>query len=742
MHRSLTALAFAALLILSACTATAPQEAQFCANFELPFPRPEPDYTSKLVRDLSPFADALAALTEERRVELGALLSDATVLDMQQAMADGKLSAEALVTYYVDRIQRYDIDKLNAVMELNPQALEIARQLDAERAAGAVRGAMHGIPVLLKDNIATGDGMHTTAGAYALKDWQPDRDAFLVQQLRDAGAIILGKANLSEWANWMDFCMPNGFSTLGGQTRNPYGPFETYGSSSGSAVAAAANLAAVTVGTETQGSLIKPAEINSVVAIKTSMGLVSRDYVIPLLEWQDVPGPIGRNVTDVAVLLTAMTGADANDPATQDAAALAGVDFTQYLAPEAATGLRIGIVLKTDEDIEQFIKDMELAEEEVASMRQIFREQSEQQRQTGRIFSALGFEVVEVSETAMPAFIDPSEVIPYGFRDAINRFLAGLGDQAPTGSLEEIIALNRADLANRAPYGQGHLEESQNASLSEEQYLALKERNQSTARSVLSRLFADYGVDVLLSDVGQVYAPAGFPAMTVPTGYDGAGQPTGLTMVADYLGEPKLITAGYAYEQATKARVAPDLGAARQQTEDATKQGDDMTQKQTPSEQTKPEYVADMEAAYGPPSQAGFGSAVFYAPLGADDSLTDAALAKYKYYVGELWERWGEDAWMGPWKEVYTRKPGAKPDIVAELRGIADPDAAISAPMILDVVRDAESARAALAAAYNDPVVTELRVFNLGDGGAMSGLLVAGRRAAASDATFLVFLLD
>ena len=201
--------------------------AQSCANVDLPFPRPEPEYNAKRVRDLSPFADALAGLTAERVAKLDALLADATVLDMQQAMDDGALTSEELVTYYVDRIQRYDIDKLNSVMELNPQALEIARQLDEERAAGNLRGTMHGIPVLLKDNIATGDGMHTTAGAYALKDWQPDRDAFLVQQLRTAGAVILGKANLSEWANWMDPCMPNGFSTLGGQTRNPYGPFET-----------------------------------------------------------------------------------------------------------------------------------------------------------------------------------------------------------------------------------------------------------------------------------------------------------------------------------------------------------------------------------------------------------------------------------------------------------------------------------------------------------------------------------
>jgi hypothetical protein len=156
----------------------------------------------------------------------------------------------------------------------------------------------------------------------------------------------------------------------------------------------------------------------------------------------------------------------------------------------------------------------------------------------------------------------------------------------------------------------------------------------------------------------------------------------------------------------------------------------------------KPAVVTALETAYGAPSQAGFGSAVFYQALGAGDSLTDAALAKYKVFVGELWERWGEDAWMGPWKEVYSRESGAKPDIVAELRAISDPDAAISAPMILDVVQDAEKARAALAAAFDDPSVTELRVFNLGDGGAMSGLLVAGRRAATGEGTFLVFLLD
>ncbi len=543
---------------------------QFCAYRDLPFPRPEPAYDAKRMRDLSAFTDAPTALTDERRAGLDALLADATILDMQVAMAGGALSAEELVIYYVDRIQRYDIDKLNAVMELNPQALTIARQLDEERAAGTVRGNLHGIPVLLKDNIATGDGMHTTAGAYALKDWQPDRDAFLVQQLRAAGAIILGKTNLSEWANWMDPCMPNGFSVLGGQTRNPYGAFEPYGSSSGSGVAAAANFAAVTVGSETQGSIIMPAQVNSVVGLKTSMGLVSRDYVVPLLESQDVTGPMGRTVTDVAVLLTAMTGVDANDPVTQEGAALAGVDFTQFLAPEAATGLRVGIVVCTDADIEKLAGETQSSADVAESLRAALRSGNEDRRQVGRLFAGLGFEVVEVSVMALPDKIDVSAVLPNGFKDAINRFLAGLGEQAPVGSLKEIIALNAEDLTNRAPYGQGHLEESQNAPLSDGEYLASTAANRETARSALAAIFAGNDIDVLLSDVGQPYAPAGFPAISVPMGYTAEGMPVGLTMVAGHMGEPALIAVAYAFEQAKQARKAPDLEATIQQLPPAT----------------------------------------------------------------------------------------------------------------------------------------------------------------------------
>ncbi|MFN8468153.1 MAG: amidase family protein [Caldilineaceae bacterium] len=274
------------------------------------------------------------------------LLAAATLVDLQRLMANRELSAAELVTYYVARIRRYDVGKLNAVMELNPQALAIARELDTERASGRARGPLHGIPVLIKDNIATGAGMRAAAGAWALQEWQPRRDAFLVAQLRKAGAVILGKTNLSEWANYMDPSMPNGFSVLGGQARCPCGPFDPSGSSSGSGVAVAANLAAVAVGSETQGSIIMPAVANAVVGLKVSLGLISRDHIIPLIDWMDVPGPMGRTVTDVAVLLGAITAVDSDDPATQAVAAQAvggkrPSDYTQYLDANRAAGMRL-----------------------------------------------------------------------------------------------------------------------------------------------------------------------------------------------------------------------------------------------------------------------------------------------------------------------------------------------------------------------------------------------------------------
>jgi amidase len=536
-----------------------------CPLFELPYPRPEPVYSGKLERDFTPFMDALSVYTREEVAEREALVSGKTIPELQTLMDSRELSSVDLVVYYLERIQRYDVDKLNSVMELNPDVLEIAQALDEERAAGDVRGPMHGIPVLLKDNIATDDQLHTAAGAAVMLGWDPDRDAFLVSQLREASAVILGKANLSEWANYMGSCMPNGFSANGGQTQNPYGPFETYGSSSGSAVSVAAELTTVSVGTETQGSIIAPAGINSVVGLKTSRGLVSRDYVIPLLPAQDVPGPIGRNVTDVAVLLSAMTGVDANDTETADAADLSGTDFTQFLNPEALADLQVGLPVWDDESLATYLEELGITDEEsLEELRALLEAENERQLATGALLADAGVTVVEFPITDLPPSVPVFQALEYGYKDAINSFLAGLGDNAPVSSLEEMIAYNNEDLANRAPYGQDHLEASQNTAVTAEEYEALIQDNQQTARSGIDQLFAQYGIDVIVSEMGQLYAPAGYPALTLPSGYAEDGMPQNIILVGGYLSEPQLLAVGYAYEQAANARVAPDLDTTMQ----------------------------------------------------------------------------------------------------------------------------------------------------------------------------------
>ena len=538
------------------------ETAEGCPGNDLPFPRPEPAYTGKLERDLSPFEAALEAYTPEEAEARAALVGGKTIPELQALMASGDLTAADLLVYYLDRIQRYDLDRLNSVLELNPEALEIAQTLDDERAAGNVRGPMHGIPVLLKDNIATGDDLHTAAGAAAMLAWDPDRDAFLVQQLRDAGAVILGKANLSEWANYMDLCMPNGFSTNGGQTRNPYGPFDTFGSSSGSAVAVAADLTTVSVGTETQGSIIQPAIVNSVVGLKTSRGLVSRDYVIPLLPWQDVPGPMGRTVTDVAVLLGAMTGVDENDPETAKASELAGTDFTEFLSPEALAGVQVGVFVWNDEAFDIYFEENGVTDaEQQQALREVLSAGNEETLARISELNEAGIVTVEVPAAASPSpfLADVGPALEYGFREAIDAFLANLGAAAPLASLEEIVAFNNGDLPNRAPYGQGYLEGSLNTAISAAEYAALEEGNQTAAREALDGLFDEYDLDVLLIDFGQLYAPAGYPALTVPSGYAEDGVPQGLIFVGRYLSEPQLLAVGYAYEQASLERVPPDL---------------------------------------------------------------------------------------------------------------------------------------------------------------------------------------
>lgn len=532
------------------------------------FPLSEPDYTSKRIRDLGPFEDALASFTPERATALDEALTYATIPDIQAMFDAGDLTSVELVTYYVDRIRRYDIDKLNSVMELNPNALADAAAADEMRAAGTVLSPMQGIPLLLKDNIATGDGTHTTAGAYVLKDWQADRDAFLVQQLRNNGAIVFGKANLSEWANYMDPAMPSGFSALGGQTRHPYGPFDPLGSSSGSAVSVAANLTTVSVGSETSGSITAPSQSNSVVGLKTTWGLVSGDYVIPLVDWLDVAGPVGRNVTDVAVLLTAMTGVDEMGEADAELAEMQTIDYTQFASMEAAQGLVVALPIYDEAALEVAVdfytaQGVNVTEELRAVIAQGMEAQTSQNRALGELMTTTGMSVVEVSAGDIP-LLHPDMVtfLAYGFQDSLNRFAASAGGDFPIESLADVVAANNEDLANRAPYGQGYTEASLNTQITADENAVNVETAKAESIDALNAVLEEAGADVILIDDNMIsYPVAGFPSITLPLAYAESGQPVGLRLVAGYLDEPELIAVAYALEQALQARVAPDLDA-------------------------------------------------------------------------------------------------------------------------------------------------------------------------------------
>jgi amidase len=509
------------------------------------FPRPEPDYQGKRSLDFKPLVAAMNDLSADRIAELDTLLLSATIDEIQQYLVATKTSSRELVLYYLQRIQAYDWNILNSVIELNPQILEIADKLDQERAQGTSHGPMHGIPILLKDNIAV-TGMHATAGAWAMRDWQPDRDAALVKNLRDAGALILGKANLSEWANYMDPGMPSGFSALGGQTRNPYGAYEVLGSSSGSAVSASANLAAATVGTETQGSIIQPASINGVVAIKTSKGRVSTDNIIPLVDWMDVPGPMARNVADAALLLNAMLDTDK------------GLDLGAILTADAAHGMRIGISILSQEGAEKMADAYSLPDDQKQQLANILMDKNARARQAALPFKDLSLEIVEIDQAELPLPPTVNDILPYGFKDSLNRFLSKLGDASPVASLADIISLNTEASKDRAPYGQSYLTGADGTAMTEQEYNKQVETNRSTAIDGLARVFKKHKIQALIS-TSQAYAPAGFPAITVPAGYSDAGEPYGLMMIGNNMGEADLIRAAYAYEQHTQARKLPDL---------------------------------------------------------------------------------------------------------------------------------------------------------------------------------------
>ncbi|MGB7341098.1 MAG: amidase family protein [Phototrophicaceae bacterium] len=470
--------------------------------------------------------------------DLDQFLASATIPDIQARFADGTLNSETLVKYYIQRIKTYDVDGYNSVLELNPDALTIARQCDAERDND--QGSMFGIPVLLKDNIGTGDKMHTTAGAKALEDSQCDRDAFIVQQMRDAGAIILGKCNLSEWANFMSFESSNGFTVLGGQVRNAYGQHDVGGSSSGSGAAAGAGFATVTVGTETAGSLISPASQNGCCTIKPSLGLISRDRIIPITVDQDTAGPITRSMTDLAHFLNVLAGVDANDRYTQRTTSIADTDFTDYLNADALQGKRIGITER--------VPDQDPKTGDSATL-----------DQAAEIMQALGATVVRTPYVM--ANFDLWTYF-YAMNKGVNEYLEAIGDGR---TLADIVAWNAEDEVNRAPFGQGLLHLSSLVPLNavtEKAYQRLHYSNAASASHGIRSTLRDYNLDAIV-DINNystvAYAVSGYPAVSVPAGYRESGEPVSITLFGDYLQDANLISYAYAYEQHRPARQAPQL---------------------------------------------------------------------------------------------------------------------------------------------------------------------------------------
>jgi amidase len=474
-------------------------------------------------------------------------LEEATISSVQSAFESGELTSRSLTIVYLERIAQYDKSgiMLNAILELNPDALYIAERSDQERAAGRVRGPLHGVPILLKDNINTGDSMHTSAGSLALADSYAPDDAFLVKLLREAGAVILGKANMTELANYMTSGMPNGYSSRGGQVLNPYGPgkFPAGGSSSGSAVAVAANLCVVAVGTETSGSILNPACRNSLVGIKPTLGLISRSGIIPIAYSQDTAGPLARTVEDAALLLNAMAAAsDPSDASTLLAPNRELLDYASYLDPSGLSGARIGIN-------RGYIDDF--TEEEKQRIEQAIQQMKE-----------AGAEIIE--ETNLPHIAKNSSVLLYEFKSALNRYLSTLGPHAPVKTLSDIIDFNNRHHQQTLKYGQKRLllaEHETSGTLTEAEYIQHRLKDLRASREDgIDRLFREHRLDALFCPgVTDSAAVSGYPSIIVPAGCLENGMPFGVAFTGTAYSEPQLLRIAYAFEQKFGGRVPPVL---------------------------------------------------------------------------------------------------------------------------------------------------------------------------------------
>jgi amidase len=498
--------------------------------------------TVKRPLNIAQFDAAIKSISPARVAELDAALTHATIPQVQQLFQQGQLTSEELVKYYLWRIKQYDLNRLNSVTELNPDALEIAKQLDAERKAGKVRGPLHGTAVLLKDIIGTGDKLHNTAGAAAMREAKSDRDAFIVKRLREAGVIILGKSSLTEWGNFIAFKQLNGYSTLGGQVINPYRTAsDPGGSSTGSAVATAANFTTFAIGEDSWGSLLIPAHANSTATLRPSIGLVSRDRMMPIVGAHDTAGPMTRSLTDLALVMEVLVGTDPNDPITT-AAASVEKGFAQKLNGDGLRGKRVGVFAPISPDDDAINNTM------IAALQKA------------------GAQVVQVPRlpSLVPGIFDDLDPITaYWVKHAGEKYFADTN--APVKTWKEIVAFNDQDPKNRVKYGQEYLVITRDSTMTADEYDRGYRAMLSTWKSQVDAILAKDNLDFLAGTgwafLDGVFFPAtGYPVLALPAGYRPNNEPVGFILMGKRFDDTKLIRAGYALEQQTKVWRAPSLG--------------------------------------------------------------------------------------------------------------------------------------------------------------------------------------
>jgi amidase len=487
-------------------------------------------------------------------------VEELTIGQLQQGYKEHKYTVKDVVQIYLDRINEIDKNgpRLNSIIEINPDALAIAEELDKDNAAGKPAGSMFGVPVILKDNIDTHDRMPTTAGATALRNSFPSIDSYVARKLREAGAVIIGKSNLSEWANFRAKMSSSGWSGVGGQTRNPYVlDRNPCGSSSGSGVAVSANLCMVAIGTETNGSIVCPSNNNGIVGIKPTVGLISRSGIVPISFTQDTPGPMGRTVQDVALTLGALTGIDSLDSKTFASQGKFHTDYTKFLKNDGLQGKRIGLLKKAmgfSDKVDTLLY------------------------KTVAYLKANGAEVVEIEFPKALNYEDPSfQVLLYEFKDGLNKYLAGPRSNAPVKNIKELIEFNKRDSIELRYFDQNLLEQAeQKGDLNSAEYKkALATMIKATREDGIDKVMTIYKLDAIMAPTGSpawktdlllgdhfvggsssLAAISGYPAISVPMGFID-DLPVGVTFFGRAWKESVLLEIAYSYEQGTKHRKVP-----------------------------------------------------------------------------------------------------------------------------------------------------------------------------------------